>query len=169
MTRANGGHAHPAAVTYSGGNTGRAQRHVLALKVMRSRSSVVTFICLCGASGVGVYLGGAIAGLVAVISGTAGSPWLHLLPGLVIVGAGVGLVVGWLTRRWLLPDAPRRRLASVVVGVVTLPLFAAVSQLASIESVGVPLVVAGGLMTTVVYWRATHRTPSGLGRRSARR
>lgn len=144
-------------VTYTGRDEGRPAQPVLPSGVMRSRSSIVSFGRLCAASGLGVYLGASVAGLVAVLNGdafTSGSRWLSTVPVLAVVGAGVGAAVAWLTRRWLLPRAPRRLVTFAVAGVITLPLFSAIGQMRALDSVGAPLALAGGVVMTIVYWRA---------------
>jgi hypothetical protein len=134
---------------------------------MRSRSSILAFVRLCAAAGLGVYLGASVAGLIAVLDGEAfrtGSPWLDNLPALAIVGAGVGLAVARLTKRWLAPRTPRRWVVFAVAGTVTLPLFTAVSQLRAIEPVGASLALVCGAVMAVLYWRASRsvaRSPAG--------
>lgn len=153
------------AVTYTGGGSSRPAQPVLLSTAMRPHSSIVAFVRLCAASGVGVYLGGSVAGLVAVVNGdafAAGSRWLANLPGLAVFGAGVGAVAAWTTRRWLLPRLSRRLVAFTVTGIVSLPLFTAISQLRAIEAVGAPLALLGGAVTAAVYWRAS-RPSSGTG------
>lgn len=152
---------HDDPVTYTGGDGRIRAPHVLPSKAMRSASAVLLFFRLCGVTGLGVYLGGAVAGLIAVITGdvfASGSPWPRTAPALAIAGAGVGLALGWLTRRWLLPQAAHRWLTFTLTGIATLPLFAAVAQLRAIETVGIPLVVAGAIAVAIVYWRASRRS-----------
>lgn len=163
------------AITYTGGEPGRRAQPVLLSNAMRPRTNIVAFIRLCAASGLGVYLGGSVAGLVAIVNGdafAAGSRWLSDLPALAVFGAGVGAAATWLTRRWLLPRLSHRLLAFTVTGVVTLPLFAAISQLRAIETVGAPLALLGGALTATVYWRASRpssRTGSGQYSRAGSR
>jgi hypothetical protein len=124
---------------------------------MRSRSATFSFVRLIGAASLGTYLGAAVAGLVAVVTGetfAAGSPWLTALPVLAVAGIGVGAVTSWLTRRWFVPHASRRRSSFVAAGVITLPLVVAIGQLREIQAIGVPLVVIGAVTTLVVYCRA---------------
>lgn len=145
-------------VTYTGGEPSRRAHAVLLSTAMRPRSSIVAFIRLCAASGVGVYLGGSLAGLVAVVNGDAfapGSPWLGNVPGLAVFGAGAGAAAFWVTRRWLVPRLSHRLAVFVVTGILTLPLFTAISQLRAIQTVGAPLALLGGALTAIVYWRAS--------------
>lgn len=145
-------------VTYTGGQRHRDPRPVLPLRAMRSRSSILAFVRLCAASALGVYLGASVAGLIAVLDGEAfhtGSPWLGNLPASAVVGAGVGLAIARLTRRWLAPRTPRRWVVFAVAGTVTLPLFTAVSQLQAIEPVGASLALGGGVVMAALYWRAS--------------
>jgi hypothetical protein len=124
---------------------------------MASHSAIPQFTRLIGAAGLGAYLGAAIAGLFALLTGEVFAPsntWLVALPILAVLGAGIGGLAGWLTRRWLAPRTPRRRLTFVVAGAVALPLATAIGQLHAIDVVGVPLVFAGAIGMVTVYWRA---------------
>lgn len=154
-------------VTYTGGERRCGPCPVLPSKAMRSRSSIIAFVRLCAAAGLGVYLGASAAGLIAVLDGEAfrsGSPWLGNLPALAVVGAGVGLAVARLTRRWLALRTPRRWVVFAIGGIVTLPLFTAVSELGAIEAVGASLALAGGAVMTVLYWRASRSMPRSPAR-----
>lgn len=145
-------------VTYTGGNRHGREPPVLLLGVMRPRSSIVAFIRLCAASGLGVYLGASIGGIVALVTGEAfdtGSRWLANLAGFAVIGAGVGAIVAWLGRRWLIPRVSRRLLVFTVAGIVTLPLFAAVDEPRIVETVGTPLALVGGVVMVIIYWRAS--------------
>lgn len=126
-------------------------------------TSVVWFLRLVAAQGLGAYLGAAVAGALALLSGDAfapGSTWPSALPGFAVVGAVAGMVAAALTRGWLLPGAQRRGPVFTVAGVVTMPLAVAVGELdpTALEAVAVPVVVAGGVASTVVYLRALRRT-----------
>lgn len=149
-------------VTYTGGRRGCRPDPVLLSRTMRSRPSIIAFVRLCAAAALGVYLGASVAGLVAVLDGEAfrsGSRWLGNVPVLAVVGAGVGTAVAPLTRRWLASRIARRWTVFGVAGAVTLPLFTAVSQMRAIETVGASLALAGGAVTSVLYWRASRSTP----------
>lgn len=146
-------------VTYTGGIQPPSRSRTVRSGDMRSRSSIAAFARLCGATGLGVYLGGAVAGLIAVAGGQAvGGGWPSMIPALAIVGLGVGAIVAWLTRRWLLPQLPGRWWLFAIAGLVTLPLFTAVSQLHALDSLGVALIVLGGVAMTLVYLRAPRVT-----------
>lgn len=120
---------------------------------------------LIGAGGLGAYLGAAVAGLVAVVTGqalSAGSPWLAGVPVLAVLGAGVGAAIARVTRSWFLPGIRRRMEVFTAVGVVVLPLAAAFGQLRWSGSVGILLVLAGGIATMAIYLR----TPRAAARRT---
>jgi hypothetical protein len=124
---------------------------------VRLHPSISGFARFCGVSGLGVYVGTAIAGLIAVLTGrvfAAGATWLATVPVLAVVGAGVGVLVGRLTRRWLLPRVPARRWTFLAAGAVTLPLFTAVGQPGALGPPGAVLALAGGCAMLVVYWRS---------------
>ena len=128
-------------------------------------ASVVMFGRLVGATGLGAYLGAALAGLIAVVAGQAfstGSPWLTALPVLAVLGAGLGAAIARLTRRWFLPHVRRRMLVFTVSNVLVLPLAVAIGQLHSIETIGILLVFAGGATTLAMYLR----TAAGRTRRA---
>lgn len=149
------------AVTYTGGFQRVPGRHGVRSGDMRSHPTIAAFVRLCGVIGLGAYLGGAAAGLIAVLAGQAfRDGWPAAIPASAVVGLGVGAAVGWLTRRWLLARVPGRWWVFTLAGLVTLPLFSAVSQLHAVESVGVPLIMLGGVAMVVVYHRASRVTPS---------
>lgn len=129
-------------------------------------TTFVVFARLLGAIGVGTYLGAAVAGLIAVLTGQAlvsGSPWVTALPVLTVLGAVLTAAVAWLTRFWLLPRVTRRRtLWGAVAGAILTPLAIAIGQLGDLFAVGMlPILI--GAVTTAVLWvrwfRATHPTP----------
>lgn len=159
-----------AAVTYTGGDQRSSRRHVLPSTGMRSRSSIRMFIRLCAASGLGVYLGASIAGLLAVITGqplTAGSPWATIALTSAVAGAGAGAAACWLTRRWLLTKVSARWWTFIVAGVITLPLFTVVGQLRTVGSADALLALGGGVVMVVVYWRVSRTGSRSLDSRAA--
>lgn len=128
-------------------------------------TTFVVFLRLIGAAGVGAYLGAAVAGLVAVLTGRAFAPagtWVTALPVLAVFGALLTAGVARLTRLWLLPKASgRRALWGAAAGAVLAPLAVAVGRMGTLVDVGLLLVLAGSLITAVqwVRWfRAAHPT-----------
>lgn len=155
-----------ALVTYTGGDQRSSRRHVLTSTGMRSRSSIRAFIRLCAASGLGVYLGASIAGLLAVMTGrplTASSAWVTIALTSAVAGAGAGAAACWLTRRWLLTRVPARWWKFIVAGVVTLPLFTVLGQLPTVGSADALLALGGGVVMAAVYWRASRTGSRSLG------
>jgi hypothetical protein len=135
---------------------------------MRPRSGIVSTARLCAVMGLGAYLGVSIAGAMSVITGRVFAPgdgWLALVPGLAVVGAGLGAAVCWLTRSWLLRRIAGRWWAFAGAGIVTLPLFTAIGfgQSDTIASVAVVLAVLVGVAMLVAYRRAS---PRSVGRYS---
>lgn len=109
-----------------------------------------------GVSGLGTLTGLAVGGLVTVATGqafAADSIWPTALPGLLLLGAGLGALASRGSRRWLFPvpadkpQARRRLLLFILAGTLLVPLAVAVG-----ESRGIgPLVLA----PAVVCWAAT--------------
>ncbi len=133
---------------------------------MRATAFVI-FWRFIGSFGVGSYLGAAVAGLVALLTGkvfAAGSTWVTGLPVLVVFGAIITAVVSRLTRPWLLPRFARHRwLGGAVAGLLLGPLAIAVGELGGLlDPVGMPLMFIGAAITVVLWvrwYRATHPTP----------
>lgn len=143
---------------------------------MRATTLVVFFRGL-GSLGVGSYLGAAVAGLIAVLTGRAfatGSTWVAALPVLVIFGAILTAAAFAATRGWVLPAFARqhrrfmlrRWLWGAIAGVVLGPLAIAIGDLGSLLSpIGLPLIAIGGVSTFVLWvrwYRKTH--PAGAVR-----
>lgn len=134
---------------------------------MRFRS-VVVFGRLIGAAGLGAALGGAAAGLIAIVLGQAfqpGSTWLTGLPVLAVLGAIFGAGVARLTRQWFLPTFAARQNGSryrmllfIVGGMVVVPLTVAVGQLDAIAAVAIPLMLLGSMVTLMLWTRVFRRT-----------
>ena len=124
---------------------------------MRFRAYIV-FARLCGAAGLGVFLGASAAGLINVINGSAFTHdpnWLTGAPVLAVLGAVGGFLVAWITRRWFAPRAPYRRLLFTAAGALTLPLATAVSTGAPI--VAFPLIAAAVIVTVTLWIRGYRR------------
>lgn len=134
--------------------TSRAcRRPVVSSRDMRFRAYVV-FCRLCGAAGLGVFVGATAAGLINVITGAAFAhepTWLTGAPVLVVFGALGGFVVSWLTRRWFTPTAPYRRLSFTAAGALMLPLATAVSTGSTV--VTFPLMLAGAAWSVTLWVR----------------
>jgi hypothetical protein len=119
-------------------------------------SSLVVFLRLIGAGGAGAYLGAAVAGLIAVATGqvfAAGSPWPQAWPVLALFGIAIGAGMGWVTRRWLLPNMRQRILVFTLTGPILLPLAIAVGQLHPLAGIGLPLIAVGFAVTAVLWIR----------------
>ena len=155
--------AAAATVTYTGRDPHPGRRSALTSGGMRGLvRAFVGAIRQAGACGVGVYLGGAIVGLIAVVTGnTRGHGWLPTVPVLIGLGVLVGVLVAVLSRRWLVPTVRHRRWVFAAIGGVSLPLFEAFGDFPALDTVGAPVALAGGAVTAIVYWRA-----SRLARRS---
>ena len=124
-------------------------------------TTAVVFGRFIGACGVGSYLGAAIAGALAVVTGRAfapGSSWLLGVPFLALIGAVLVIGVAWLTRYWLLPRVRRRLLWGSVAGLVLTPLAVAFGQLGDLATVGLVPVVAGAVTTAVLWVRWFNRS-----------
>lgn len=122
----------------------------------------VRFAGLIGASGVGTYLGTAVAGLVAVLSGQVlaqGSSWPAAAVMLAVLGAGAGAVIAGLTR--VARTLRRRTLILTAGGLVSLPLATAINHLDQVDSIGIGLVGLGGVVGVIVYVRGRRRWPPG--------
>lgn len=155
-------------VTYTGGDRHPWGHRALPSGDMRQRSSIASTVRLCVVLGVGAYLGASVGGLIPVVTGRVfahGSPWLVTVPMLAIAGAGLGMVVSWLTRTWLLRRIPRRRWTFAGTGVVTLPLFTAIGQSDEFATVSFALAAVGGAVMLVTYWRASSGSVSMPGSR----
>ena len=146
---------------YRPGHARRRRPAGLPSQVVRV-GSVVMFGRLVGATGLGAYVGAALAGLIAVVTGQAFSScstWLSGVPVLAALGAAVGPGIAWFTRRWFLPRLRRRVLAFTAADVLVLPLAVAIGQLRAIGTLGLLLVFLGGATTVTLYLRAaTGRT-----------
>ncbi|WP_406690334.1 hypothetical protein REH65_31185 [Saccharopolyspora sp. ID03-671] len=125
---------------------------------MRFRA-VVVFARLCGAAGLGVFLGSAVAGLISIVTGTAfarGAAWVTGVPVLAVLGALAGLAIAWITRRWFVPQASHRRLLFTAAGVAALPLAVGVAQGEPSIPVAFTL-IAAAVMLTVTLWVRGYR------------
>lgn len=134
----------------------RRRRGVASL-AMRFQPLIV-YARLCGAAGLGVLLGAAATGLLNVLTGSVFTHlpyWLAGVPVLAVLGAPTGLLTGWLTRRWLAPEAPRRRLVVTVGGAVAVPLATAVHP-GSI-ALGFPLMLGAAAVTIALWVRGFRR------------
>jgi hypothetical protein len=112
---------------------------------MRTVRGGISFAGVVGAAATGAYLGAAVAGLLALLTGQvfdAASPWP--------AGAGVlavlGAVGGWLVARLirLALTMNRRTFVFTVAGAVSCPLAVASGQLHRVSSVGISLVMIAG-------------------------
>ncbi|MEV4734221.1 hypothetical protein [Saccharopolyspora sp. NPDC049426] len=120
---------------------------------------IVVFARLCGAAGLGVFLGAAVAGLISIVTGAAfarGAAWVAGVPVLAVLGALVGLAVAWITRRWFAPQAPRRRLLFTGAGLAALPLAVAVAQ-GEPNTVIAFTLIAAAVVLTVTLWARGYR------------
>ena len=134
----------------------RVERSALPSETMRA-GSIVMFGRLIGVTGLGAYLGAALAGLIAVITGQAfAAPWPAAVPVLAVLGGAVGAAVSWLTRRWFAPRLRHRFLVLSGAGIPTLPLAVAIGQFHAIASVDLLLIFLGGATTLIIYLRASH-------------
>ena len=129
---------------------------------MRFRSFIV-FARLCGAAGLGVFLGASATGLINVItSNTFHDPsWLTGAPVLAVLGALVGFGLAWITHRWFAPNVPYRRLLFTTAGVLALPLVTAVST--GPPAIAFPLMLAGSVLS-VTLWVRGFRQETALAR-----
>lgn len=130
-------------------------------------STFVVFWRFLGSIGVGTYLGAAVAGTVALVTGkvfAAGSTWAAALPVLAVLGAGITAVVFRMTRPWLLPKIHRFRwLWGAAAGLLLGPLAIAVGDLGGLlQPVGLPPMLIGAV-TTVVLWVRWFRRTHPLG------
>jgi hypothetical protein len=119
-------------------------------------TSLVVFLRLIGAGGAGAYVGAAVAGVIAVATGqvfATGSPWPKAWPVLALFGIGIGAGMGWVTRRWLVPNMRRRILVFVLTGPILLPLAIAVGELHPLTGIGLPFIAAGFVVTAVIWFR----------------
>ncbi|MGH3901180.1 MAG: hypothetical protein ACRDTA_23605 [Pseudonocardiaceae bacterium] len=119
-----------------------------------NRTWGIRFGGLIRAAAAGAYLGAAVAGLIAVLTGqafAAGSPWLAGAPVLALFGAVGGWFLARLTRARLVPRLPRRTLVFTVGGLVSLPLAVAIGQLHQVGNVGIALVMIAGCAGIVSY------------------
>ncbi len=118
-------------------------------------------------SGLGTITGLAVGGLITVATGqafAAGSVWSTALPGLIVLGAGIGALASRGSRRWLFSTstgpshARHRMLLFTVAGMLVVPLAVAVG-----ESDGIgPLVLAPAAacwVTTLAVWIRHVRRP----------
>ncbi|MEY8042629.1 hypothetical protein AB8O55_24755 [Saccharopolyspora cebuensis] len=132
---------------------------------MRFRAYIV-FLRLCGASGLGVYLGAALCGSINIATGAAfshGTEWLAGVPVLAVLGAVAGLAAAWLTRRWFVPRVPRRRLVFTLAGAASLPMAVTIGQGEADPFVVFPIM---GVMVvvTVTLWVRGFRRETALAR-----
>jgi hypothetical protein len=126
-------------------------------------TTVVVFLRCIGSLGVGTYLGAALAGLIAVVTGrvfAAGSTWAPALPVLTVLGAVLTAAAFAATRGWMLPTIHqhrRRWLWGAVAGVVLGPLAIAIGDLGGLlQPVGLPLILLCAV-TTLVRWMRWYR------------
>lgn len=135
---------------------------------MRRVRGGVGFAGMIGATGVGAYLGAALAGLLAVLTGQAfadDSPWPGGAVVLAVLGAGGGgLVTGLTALAWTMRH---RTLLLVLGGLVSLPLATAIGQLHQADSIGIGLVAVGGVVGMRVYVTSRRRQPTGQFVRSS--
>lgn len=121
---------------------------------------VVVFARLCGAAGLGVFLGAAVAGLISITTGAAfarGAAWVTGVPVLAVLGALAGLAIAWLTRRWFAPQAPRRRSLFTAAGLVALPLAVAPFQGEPNTLIAFTLIAAVAVLTVTLWVRGYRR------------
>lgn len=127
---------------------------------------LVVFARLCGAAGLGVFLGAAASGLVNIVTGWAfirGNAWVTGVPVLAILGGIAGVTIAWLTRRWLMPEASRRRLLFTAAGALAAPAATAAAQGEPNTAVTFPLIFAGTAMI-VTLWVQGFRRETQLAR-----
>ena len=112
---------------------------------MRTVRGRISFAGVVGAAATGAYLGAAVAGLLALLTGQvfdAGSPWPAGAGVLAVLGAAGGWLVARLTQLALTMN--RRTLVFTVAGAASFPLAVAVGQLHQVGSVGIGLVMIAG-------------------------
>lgn len=130
---------------------------------MRTVRGGISFGGLIRAAGAGAYLGAAVAGLLAVLTGhafAAGSPWPAGAPVLALLGAAGGWLLARLTHMRLAPKLSRRTLVFTVGGFVSFPLAVAIGQLHQVDSVGIALVVIAGCASILSYVTGRRRRAS---------
>ncbi|UJW32539.1 hypothetical protein L3Q67_01750 [Saccharothrix sp. AJ9571] len=82
----------------------------------------ITFPGLCLASGAGVYLGAVPIGYLALAFTAVIEPvMLGALPGALIIGSLIGLIVSYSTRRRIRPRLSRRHQRFILAGAATMP------------------------------------------------
>lgn len=140
---------------------------------MRTVRGGISFAGLVASAATGAYLGAAAAGLLALLTGQvfdAGSPWPAGASVLAVLGAAGGWLSARFTRLGLAMN--HRTLAFTVAGLVSFPLAVAIGQLHQVGSVGIGLVMIGGLTGVVSYVshrrRRVMRRPSGRYARALR-
>jgi hypothetical protein len=106
-----------------------------------------------GALGGGCYAGLVIDGVISLIDGRtfANHVWLPGLPGLAIVGAGLGALLALLTRSRLLPRRRGRLLIVTLAGLVTVPLALAFDSAPGGENLLGGLFLGGGAAGVIAY------------------
>ncbi|WP_158892669.1 hypothetical protein [Amycolatopsis anabasis] len=123
---------------------------------------------VCGA---GVYLASLIPGLVsyignvvvALVTGGNGEHVKILLggtPGLMVIGAGLAALIGWLTRERILTAMEHRVRKFALFGAVTLPIWAAIGQIpegGAAASIAVSIPLCAGVIAGIVYVARTRR------------
>lgn len=118
------------------------------------------FARLCGAAGLGVFLGAAVAGLISIVTGAAfarGAAWVAGVPVLAVMGALAGIAIAWITRRWFAPQAPRRRLLFTAAGLAALPLAVAPFQGEPNTLITFTLIAASAMLTVTLWVRGYRR------------
>lgn len=139
---------------HHGPRSGRSRRRRAVSSIAMRFRSFIVFARLCGAAGLGVFLGAGATGLVNVISGNilAHDPtWLTGAPVLAMLGALLGFLIAWITRRWFAPHAPYRRTFFTLAGALTLPLATAVST--GPPAIAFPLMLVGAALTITLWGR----------------
>lgn len=117
----------------------------------------IVFARLCGAAGLGVLLGAAVAGFLGLLTGSVFTQLPHWplgAPVLAILGAPAGLLTGWLTRRWFVPTLARRRMVFTLGGMAAVPLATAVPSATIMLAFLIMLVTVS---TTVTLWVRGYR------------
>lgn len=154
-------------------NPGYAVRGLLYASRMRTVRGGVSFAGVIAAAATGAYLGAAIAGLLALLTGqvfAAGSPWPAGVSVLALLGAVGGWLLARLTRLALMVN--RRTLVFTVAGLISFPLAVAIGQLRQVGSIGIGLVMIAGLTGVVTHVssrrRRAMRRPSGRYARALR-
>lgn len=117
---------------------------------------IVVFARLCGAAGLGALVGAGVVGAATLlIVGPPQPEWLTGVPVLALLGAGAGLPIAWITRRWFAPAVPARRWIFAAGGLLAVPMATAI--VASTPEYAFPVLLAGAALTVTLWVRGYRR------------